>query len=75
MKSFALALFGAVATAKTMSHLDYDFMRYISNHNKFYETVEEFEMRKDLFEEVDAFIRGVTSKTYRAGHNKFSDWN
>jgi len=59
-----------------MNQSDYDYMRYVSKHNKHYETVEEFEMRKALFIEIETFIRmaNARSTTYRAGHNKFSDW-
>ena len=77
MKTFAtIALFGGMAAAKTMSQSDYDYMRYVSEHNKHYDSVEEFEMRKALFIAVETFIRRAnqTSSTYRAGHNKFSDW-
>ena len=77
MKTFAsIALFGGMAAAKTMSQADYDYMKYVSEHNKQYDSVEEFKMRKALFIAVETFIRRAnqTSSTYRAGHNKFSDW-
>lgn len=60
-----------------MEKLYYDFMRYVSTHNKMYDTVEEFDLRRSLFAEVDAFIQEANAKTtstYRAAHNKFSDW-
>ena len=41
-----------------------------------YETVEEFDLRRSLYAEVDAFIQEANARgtPYRAGHNKFSDW-
>lgn len=77
MKTFAaVATLGAVASATLMQKLDYDFMRFVSAHNKMYGTVEEFDLRKSLYAEVDAFVQEANSKdsSYRAAHNKFSDW-
>ena len=76
MKTFAAALFASAANAAIMTQMDYDFMRYVSAHNKFYTTSSEFEMRKSNYEAVDAFIQEANARngTYRAGHNKFSDW-
>ena len=76
MKTFAAALFVSAANAAIMTQLDYDFMRYVSMHNKFYTTSTEFEMRKSNYEAVDAFIQEANARNgaYRAGHNKFSDW-
>ena len=77
MKTFAaVAALGAVASATLMEKIDYDFMRFVSSHNKMYGTVEEFALRKSLFAETDAFVQEANSKngSYRAGHNKFSDW-
>ena len=76
MKVFAAALFASAASATLMTKMDYDFMRYVSTHNKFYETSEEFEMRRSNYAAVDAFIEEANARDgpYRAGHNKFSDW-
>jgi len=46
MKTFAAALFAFVASAEVMTSLDYAYIHYVSTHNKFYSTVEEFNMRK-----------------------------
>jgi len=76
MKAFAAALYMAMAQAELMHKVDYDFMRYVSTHNKMYGTVEEFELRKETFARADAWIRNVNSNpesTYTAGHNRFSD--
>ena len=78
MKAFAAALSVAAATATTMSQMDYDFMRYVSMHNKVYETVEEFNTRQVNFAETDAHVRSVNENplsTHKAAHNKFSDWS
>jgi len=52
---FALALAGAVS-ATQMDHNDYKFMRYIVEHSKEYNTIEEFNMRKSNFLFMDAEI-------------------
>ena len=46
MKTFASTLFAFVASAEMLTGLDYAYMNYVSLHNKFYPTVEEFNMRK-----------------------------
>ena len=77
MRTFAIALFGAVASAKIESMMEYNFMMYVSEHSKVYETVEDFNYRQVLFAEKDAFINSVNedpTSTYTAGHNQFSDW-
>ena len=76
MKTFAIVLLGACAAAKTMSQLDYDYMRYVVKYGKKYDTVEEFGMRQARFAETDEFVRSANQKggSYTAGHNQFSDW-
>lgn len=77
MKTFIATLLAAVTSAEQlMTTLDYDFMRYVTQHGKFYDTVEQFNMRKELFSESDAFVKMANSRgtKYVAGHNKFSDW-
>jgi cathepsin L len=75
MKSF-IAL--ALASACSASQLSSKFMQYITQHNKSYGTVEEFEYRKALFAIIDDAITEINStegNTWTAGHNKFSDWS
>jgi len=36
MKTFTATLLGAVASAELMTDRDYNFMRYVSQHNKMY---------------------------------------
>ena len=77
MKTFAAALFAAVASAELMTETDYKFMSFISKWGKMYATVEEFMARKEIFSNMDKHIEIVNSNplsTYKAGHNKFSDW-
>ena len=76
MRTFAIALFAAVASAK-IELMEYNFMKYVSEHSKAYDTVEDFNFRQVLFAEKDAFINSVNedpTSTYTAGHNQFSDW-
>jgi hypothetical protein len=77
MKSFlALALAGAVS-ATTMNQDDYKFMRYIVEHNKEYNTIEEFNMRKSNFLFMDAEIarlNTMANATSVHGHNYLSDY-
>ena len=56
--------------------MDYKYMQFISKFSKFYETVEEFNLRKELFIANDAVIEAQNAKQsgYTAGHNYISDW-
>lgn len=77
MKTFAASLFAAVTSAELMTSMDYAFMRYVSSHSKMYQTVEEFNLRKAAYALVDEHVQRVNSdptSTYKAGHNRFSDW-
>ena len=56
--------------------LDYRFSTYLTKFGKIYKTVEEFERRRKLFQEMDTFIRDHNSdktQTFKVGHNLFSD--
>lgn len=75
MKAFVATLLAASAAAITQ--LDYEFMGFVSTFGKRYETVEEFNFRQQIYATTDAHIRSVNENpesTYKAGHNKFSDW-
>ena len=77
MRTYAAAILGAATQAKMMSQLDIDFMHYIAKFNKKYESIEEYEDRIVNFAKTDKFIKEANSRedrSYRAGHNKFSDW-
>ena len=76
MKSFATALLTASATAFYSSR-DVYHMAYLAKYNKVYDTVEEFNMRKEIFLANDEKIEAINSdekQTFKAAHNKFSDW-
>ena len=76
MNTFALAALAGVASATIMTNVDYSYMQFVSTFNKFYDTVEEFNMRKELYIASEAAIQAQNSKTsgYTAGHNQLSDW-
>jgi hypothetical protein len=75
MQSFiALALFGAVSALDTAT---YKFMQFLSKQNKYYTSLEEFNMRLQIFSVVDEFIEkhnADVNKTSTVGHNFLSDW-
>ena len=76
MKTFAAIAFAGVASATLMDPNDYEFMRYVTKYNKFYETVEEFTRRMEIFVETKLTIAQLNNRnsSYRAGLNQFSDW-
>ena len=76
MKTFAAIAFAGVASATLMDPNDYEFMRYVTKYNKFYETVEEFTRRMEIFVETKLTIAMLNNRnsSYRAGLNQFSDW-
>ena len=78
MKSFALAAIAGVSSATIMTADDYEFMKFVTKFEKFYETVEEFELRKKNFIATSVQVKKQNSQeesTYTAGLNQFSDWN
>jgi KDEL-tailed cysteine endopeptidase len=73
-KSFAAVAFTGVATASVSP---FEFMQYISKHGKSYPTLEEFNMRMELFNERNAIINEHNSDetaTSQMGHNFISDY-
>ena len=54
-------------------------MNFIARNNKAYETVEEYQVRREQFNKTHAFIQEHNSNSDKnahvAGHNKFSDWS
>ena len=60
-----------------MSQLtDIKFMQHVSEYGLSFATMEEFSMRKAIFEIHDAFIEVENREqtSYKVGHNKFSTW-
>jgi len=75
MKTFALASLFAVSMAADMVTVERDFVEYIVNHGKSYQTKEEYEFRLGLFAKASEEIAELNSQNGSAtyGHNKFSD--
>ncbi len=76
MKTFALATLAAVSQATLMTEMDYTFMKFITKFGKFYETVEEFNMRREMFVASEQKIAELNSKnsSSKFGHNHMSDY-
>ena len=74
---FALAALAGISSATVMNKMDYEFMKFVTNFAKFYETVEEFEARKEVFALTASNIEELNSRNtfMTAGHNQFSDWS
>lgn len=75
MKTFITGVLASTASALNAS--EYEFMQYLTQHGKMYTTMEEFQMRKDLFQAKDQVISAHNSRpaNFTLGHNKFSDWS
>ena len=73
MKAVALAALAAYTSA---AQLEYEFMQYVVEFNKSYESLNEYQMRKELFAAKNEFIKAhnATESSYKVGHNKFSDY-
>ena len=71
MRSFILPLLSSAALAAT----EYDFMSYITYHNKSYATLDEYHTRFQQYLTTDKVINEHNSSqnSYRLAHNKFSD--
>ena len=70
-----MALAG-LTTAHTNDEMDYKFVRYLAEHNKMYETVEEYMMRFAIFAEAEAAIltnESDPNSGHTMAHNMFSD--
>ena len=57
--------------------LTFLFVKYLSNHGKSYETVEEWNTRLEHFIASHNFIeeQNASGSLYTSGHNQFSDWS
>jgi C1A family cysteine protease len=74
-KSFAAVAFTGVASA--INESQFEFMQYIAKHGKSYPTLENFNMRMELFNERNAIIKEHNSDdtaTSQMGHNFISDF-
>ena len=75
MKNFATVLFAAVCSAKSMAN-EQEFMAYISKHGKSYKDMEEYALRHERYQAVDAEIRkfNLYESSSQHGHNFMSDF-
>ena len=77
MRTFVQATTTAVATAYSTLSADVgvEFMQHLTKYGKSYITVEEFELRRELFAATDAMIKehNATDSLFTMGHNRFSD--
>ena len=77
MRTFVIAALGAVVSAEELTAEFLHYINYVAKYNKSYDSVAEFDMRKDLYLKTHAFIEETNrsgNSTHVAGHNKFSDW-
>ena len=68
---------GAFASAEVINEEFFEFVNYVAKYNKTYESVDDFNFRKEQFLRTHAFIQennNSSEQTHVAGHNKFSDW-
>ena len=87
MKStFACALMAVVSQAAKVegvtkltdvfADLEYAYATYVAKFSKTYKYVAEFEKRKNIFADTQAFIKDHNTNSeasYKVGHNFFSD--
>jgi hypothetical protein len=72
--------FTAIALSGVVSAIDeptFKFMQYVSQFNKSYASVDEFNARLALFTERDQFVtewNADETNTHRVGHNRLSDY-
>ena len=76
MKSFALALFAGVVSAK-ISNMELKYMQYAAQWGKQHASVEEFMSRLGNFIEAEKEIDQINAEhtNFTAGHNFFSDFS
>ena len=76
MKTFFTLAFAGVISATAMDSNDYQFIKYIAEHSKQYESVDEYLMRKANYLNIDKEIIRIneSNTTSTVGHNFFSDW-
>ena len=70
-------MLGACAIAHEYDENQFKFMKFIADHSKNYQTLEEYYHRFENWMENETFINQVNSPdsawTHTAGHNQFSD--
>jgi cathepsin L len=75
MKTFAFAAIAGLAAAEMTAEMT-NYMNYISQYEKSYDSMEDFYGRFQLFQKTEANLAKLNSKNSQAtfGHNAFSDW-
>ena len=75
MKSFFVLTLTGTVVATTMDQNDYAFINYVVKHQKNYNTMEEFNMRKANFKAMDDEIARLNQQnlTHTVAHNFLSD--
>merc|ERR1712166_744312 len=66
---------GAFASEQNLG----EFIQYVGQHGKSYNTMEEFQMRFERYNRADSYIKEHYQKngaepSFNVAHNKFSDW-
>ena len=73
MKTFASIALAGIASAELSSDIEiYKFVQYLAEHNKTYDTQDEFQTRFDRFVQIDEQIQMFNeeaSSTSTVGHN------
>lgn len=69
----ALSLTATLALAHVMTPEDFEFIGFVSEYGKSYNTVEEFEMRSLVFKKNLHAIKAYKSETSTVGVNQFTD--
>ena len=76
MKTYLAIALAGLAAAHTNDEIDYKFVHYLAEHNKMYDTMEEYMMRFAIFSEAEAAIRSNEAdpnSSHTMAHNMFSD--
>ena len=75
MKSFAFA--AVIGAASAIDSNAFGYLNHIAMFRREIATEQEFNMRMNRFNEVDAFVQkhNASNASYTAGHNQFSDWS
>ena len=50
------------------------FAQFQATYSKSYDTLAEFNLRKQLWQQTDDLINSNQNEHFKLGHNKFSDW-
>ena len=53
MRSFVSAVLAAIASAKSLSTIDFEFVNFIAKHGKSYSDLNEYNLRYDRFRFMD----------------------